>query len=457
MRKVIRLRRSIRLALFLGNLVAAVAISQATLATNVEAAAEKVKVAVGAFEGAKSGETRGAFIGALKKDGSYEVTDAEDLKYFAKPKATAEAAKGLGVDVIITGKLSKAGLKLKVVGADGKVLDEPEIKGTGGKLKGNVEKGAVASIESGVEQIAAQKAAAKQAEESKPAEEDGKADEEKTEEEASASTDNLGDAKGGLSPFDASAGLRAMHRTFAFKQTIAEVRPNEGFRQFLKYELPLGPVLFIDLDWFPASHFTTGAAEYFGLTGGFEKGFATNSVYQDGPNEISLKTNEQAFYVGPRLRIPIGQHMLGAAGTFGQHTFALDGDAAAPLMPDVKYTYVKASLDATFRFGDFSLGARVGKRFVMSTGALESAVWFPGSVKTQSLEAGASVGYRLASMLELVAGFDWLRYAFDFNPVTRRAGLESNVAGGAVDEYLSGSLALRFHIPGEREKAAAAQ
>jgi hypothetical protein len=457
MRGLGSLRRSIRVGLFLSQLVAAVAVSQATLATDVHAAAEKVKIAVGAFDGAKSGETRSAFIDALKKDGSYEVTDAEDIKASAKGKAIAEAAKGLAVDVVITGKLSKAGLKLKVLGADGKLLDEAEIKGAGGKLKGNVAKGAVAAVADGVGKVAPKKEEAKPAEEeAKPAEEESTGDEEKKEEEVSASTDDLAGAKGGLSPFDATAGLRPLHRTFEFNQTIADVRPNDGFGQFLKYELPLGPVLFIDLNWFPASHFTTGPAEYIGLTGGFEKGFATQSVYQEGtPNEQALKTNLQQFYIGPRFRLPIGPHMLGATGTFGQHTFALDGDTAHPLVPDVKYSYIKAGLDGTFRFGDFSIGARVGKRFVMSTGTLKT-VWFP-SVKTQSLEAGATVGYRLVSMLELVAGFDWLRYAFDFNPVPRRGGLESYVAGGAVDEYLSGYIAFRFHIPGESEKAAASQ
>jgi hypothetical protein len=53
--------------------------------------------------------------------------------------------------------------------------------------------------------------------------------------------------------------------------------------------------------------------------------------------------------------------------------------------------------------------------------------------------------------LYLVAGFDWLRYGFDFNPVP--AGRTGYVAGGAVDEYLSGYLAFRFHVPGKGEKA----
>lgn len=449
------LRRSFRIGLFLSSLVTALAATQAGLSRDAYAAAdEKVKVAVGAFDGAKSGDARSAFIEALKKDGSYEVTDAEDVKGSSKAAAIAEAAKGLGVDVVITGKFSKGGLKLKVFGADGKALGDAEIKGAGGKLKSAIAQDGASSVADDIAKVAGKKKKEeKKDEEAKPAEEEDKPEEE-SKTEASVSTSDLSGG-GGLSPFDITAGLRPLHRTFAFHQTAADVRPNDGFGQFLKYELPLGPVLFVDLNWFPASHAMTGPAEWFGITAGFEKGFATSSVYQEGVQgqEKTLKTNEMAYYAGARFRLPIGDHMLGATGTFGQHTFALDGDSDKPLVPDVKYTYVKAGLNGTLRFGDIFVGANVGKRFVMSTGALKT-VWFP-NVKTQSLEAGVNVGYRLVSTVDLVAGFDWLRYAFDFNPVPRRATLESYVAGGATDEYMSGYIAFRFHLPGKAESDAA--
>ncbi|HXK16497.1 MAG TPA: hypothetical protein VNG33_01735 [Polyangiaceae bacterium] len=438
---------------------------------------EKAKVAVGAFEGAKSDEVRSAFIDALKKDGNYEVTDAEDVKASSKGSAIADAAKGLGVNFIITGKVSKGfGLKLKVLGANGKQLDEAEIKGGAlPKLKSNIEKTGVSSVADALGKPQKAKPSEdkkddKKDDEDKPAaasDEDKKDDEDKPAEDKPADSGSGGGQ--GLSPLDLTAGLRPMNRTFTFHQTIADVKPMAGYLQLLKYELPLGPALFIDLNWFPASHFMTGPAEWIGLTGGFEKGFAITSVFQEGtPQAKTLKTNEQAFYVGPRFRLPIGAHMLGLTGTFGQHSFILEGDEAGPLVPDVKYTYVKAGLDGLFRFGDFLVGARVGKRFVMKTGSLQT-VWFP-HVKTQSLEAGITVGYRLVSMLDLVAGFDWLRYGFDFNPNPVRCGpnspvhcavptqdTTSYVAGGAVDQYMSGFIGFRFHMPGGSEGEGASQ
>lgn len=455
------LRRSVRVGLFLSTLVAAVASSQAVLITDAKAdSAEKVKVAVGGFDGAKSGDARSAFIDALKKDGGYEVTDAEDVKPSAKAKAIAETAKGLAVNFVITGKVGKGSLKLKVLkGSDGKLIDEVELKGTGDKLKGNIEKSGASSVAPALGVSAKAAKEEPKAEEDKPSEEDKPAEEEKPSEGVSVSTNDAGDA-GDLSPLEITAGLKPIHRTFTFHQTLADVRPQDGYLQLLKYELPLGPMLFIDLDFYPGSLIGKGPLEWIGLTGGFEKGFATQSVYNEGKTaadpggaEKTLKTDIQAFYVGAKFRFPIGAHTLGAAGTYGQHTFTLIGDEGPyPMIPDVKYDYAKIGIDGMFHFGDFMAGARIGKRFVFKTGALES-VWFQNSVKTSSLEAGVTLGYRLVSMLDLVVGFDWLRYAFDFNPVEKRP---SYVAGGAVDEYLMGNIGFRFHLPGNAEKAAAA-
>jgi hypothetical protein len=454
-------RRPLRITLILSTLVAAVALPQAAQAADSKAdSSEKANVAVGGFDGPKADEVRAAFIDALKADGNYEVTDAEDVKPTAKAKEIADAAKGLGVKFVITGKVSKGfGLKLKVLGANGKQIDAADIKGGAlPKLKSNIEKTGVASV---AEALGKTKPKVEEKAEDKPAEDkpaDG--EEKKDDDEDKPAEDKPADSEGGgkgLSPFDVTAGLRPMHRTFAFHQTIADVRPGQGYLQLLKYELPLGPALFIDLNWFPASHFMTGPAEWIGLTGGFEKGFATQSVFQEGTAaQQTLKTNEQAFFVGARFRLPIAEHMLGLTGTYGQHTFELLGDENGPLIPDVKYSYVKVGVDGMFRFGDFLAGARIGKRFVTNTGALQK-VWFP-TVKTQSLEAGVTVGYRLVSMLDLVAGFDWLRYGFDFNPNPVRHAdplpakdTTSYVAGGAVDEYLSGYIAFRFHMPGAGE------
>ena len=82
-----------------------------------------------------------------------------------------------------------------------------------------------------------------------------------------------------------------------------------------------------------------------------------------------------------------------------------------------------------------------------------SKISFP-AVFTQTTENCLSGNYVILFLKEmpLVAGFDWLRYAFDFNPAPiRQAAVVSYTAGGAVDEYMSGFLGLRFHMPGQGE------
>lgn len=446
-------RRWLRLSTLLAALpLAACAVQAVFESAALAAPAYKPKVAVGGFAGDKKGELRDAFLAALRNDGSYELTDAEDVKSTDSTRAVADAAKAMDVSVVITGKVVGSTLKLKIMGADGRQLRAPELKGAGrAKLKTTIEKSAAASVAPGVDEATAAERA--RAEEEERAQKESEAARASVEAKADDDDESAG---GELSPLDVTAGLRAMSRKFKFHQGIAELRPNDGFASFLDYKLPLGPAVFVDLNWYPGAHFARGQAERIGLSAGYEKGFAISTVYEpEGAAKQTLSTNEQAFYIGARYRLPLGVHELGAAGTFGQHTFELEGDDAAPLVPDVKYTYLKLGLDGTMRVGDVLLGARLGKRFVTGTGSLES-VWFPGSVKTSSLEAGVSVGYRVMPAVEVIGSFDFLRYAFDFNPVRRRPGYESVVAGGAVDQYWFGSVGVRVRLPAASEAAPAA-
>lgn len=443
-----RLSRVVRLSLLLSSSLAA-AVAALAVSISEARAAEKKTVAVGAFEGPKSKDARRAFIDALKSDGGYEVTDAEDVKHTAKDKAIAEAGKNLAVSAVITGKVNKFNLKLKVRdGATGKMLEEVELKGgTLPKLKAKIEESAASSVEGPVSQSQGERAKQEEQAEEPPAAE---GDVDKPAEEATASSD---DTPSTLSPLEVSAGLRGVHRTFEFQDTIADLQPNQGYAQLPSYDLPFGPALIIDLEFYPGSFVSRGPAEWLGLTAGYAKGFAIETVYnKDKKNaagesiEQRLSTNLQEFYVGARFRYPLGVHQLGLSGVYGQHKWLLKGDEASALAPDVKYGYVRVGLDGRFGFGDFWAGVHVRKRFVTSTGSLEDD-WFP-STKASSLEAGLVAGYRLTDQLDLVAGFDWLRYAFDFNPVPPRPeNQKSIVAAGAVDQYLMAHLGLRFHLP----------
>jgi hypothetical protein len=249
------------------------------------------------------------------------------------------------------------------------------------------------------------------------------------------------------SPFDLEAGLRAVNRNFSYKDTPADLFPNKGYPVLVPFRLPLGPALFFDGNFYPGALATSGAAAHFGLAFGYELNFATKAIFAQGsPIERTLHTQASQFYLGARARIPFGAHELGLLGAYGQQKFLLTGDENAPLAPDVHYKFVRLSVDSRFRFDNISFGAHIGTRLVSDTGGLRTD-WFPNA-KAKSIELGMFLGYRLSRAFDLVAAGDLLRYGFDFNPIPPQTDPWSKpVAGGGTDQYITGSLALRYHVP----------
>jgi hypothetical protein len=67
----------------------------------------------------------------------------------------------------------------------------------------------------------------------------------------------------------------------------------------------------------------------------------------------------------------------------------------------------------------------------------------------RALDAGLTVGYQVSPMIAVIAGAEFLRYGFDFNPLNPADPKTLKVAGGAVDQYLGGILGARFTLPGQ--------
>jgi hypothetical protein len=242
-----------------------------------------------------------------------------------------------------------------------------------------------------------------------------------------------------------SAGPRVVHRNFDYNDPLADFQP--GAARPYAYKLPLAPAPFIDVAIYPLAFAGRGFMANLGLVGGYEKLVGTTTVVESGtPTQSTATTSGQQFFVGARGRLPLGEHELGVGVAYGKHSFHVSDHPAGPQdpgVPNVDYTFVRAGLDGRLNLGAVSLGARLGTRLVTNTGSLGQD-WFP-STKTQSIEAGVQLAYHLTPMFELVAGADFLRYAFNFNPV---APTNPVIAGGAVDQYISGWLALRVSILG---------
>jgi len=279
---------------------------------------------------------------------------------------------------------------------------------------------------------------------------DGAKAEENSKGEAAPSMPPSAIAVRGPSPLELTAGLRAVHRDFSYHDTPAERFPGRGLPEPTTYKLPLGPAVFIDGAVYPLAFGSRGAAAAFGIAGGYEQNFATQSVYGASASDAGkLTTHASQYYVGLKGRIPVSVHELGLLAAYGRQVFDLGAHATTPhgeQVPDVAYRFIRLSGEARFRLGDASLGFHVGTRLVNDTGGLERN-WFP-HVKTQSVEAGLLAGYRLSASIDFVLGVDLLRYAFNFNPIPNTANpYTAVIAGGAVDQYTSGWLGLRFALP----------
>jgi hypothetical protein len=252
------------------------------------------------------------------------------------------------------------------------------------------------------------------------------------------------DGSGGPAPlaFVLSAGPRVVHRTFDFHDPLTNYNP--GATKPYSYSLPAGPAPFVDLALYPGAFAGRGIASQIGLVGRYEKLIGTKTNFDQG---VSLSTFGQEFEVGLRGRLPLDANELGVTAAYGKHSFHVTdtdpGPTASAVVPNVDYTFVRLALDGRLDLGAVAFGARVGTRLVTSTGAL-GETWFP-KTKTNSIEAGVEGAFKLTPVFSIVAGVDFLRYAFNFNPVPTSNAV---VAGGAVDQYISGYLALRVSISG---------
>jgi hypothetical protein len=233
-------------------------------------------------------------------------------------------------------------------------------------------------------------------------------------------------------PLKLSGGGGVVSRHFDYTDDL--------FSALRNYELDAAPLFFLRAEWYPLAHDGDGDLANFGVTAGYEHVFPPTSLTRNGRR---FDTRSNGWFAGLRGRVPLDAHELGFVGGYGRQEFEVEGDDAAPLVPDVTYEYLRISAEAELRFSEFVLGLEIGKRFVLATGELETEAWFP-HVTPDAVDLRAYVGHALASELDLVAGVQLTRYFFSMNPQPD----DARVAGGAVDQYLSGWAAVVWRMPG---------
>jgi hypothetical protein len=445
----------------------------------------KKPIAVGTIAGKSGAKVRAAIFQRLKDSNAYEVTDAEDLKPGDKKATISKAAKAMQVKGVVMGRVSdKYDLTLLFYKADGKLVREVTIKGgTPEKLENavrnefNLLAGEALALSTGGKNLAEVKAPDEEiveeedeedpsAKEEEPKEEGEEEEEEPKEEEEDKGEDEEEEKKSkpskpGKDPLELRAGIRGYNRQFAYAGAQTELYP---------YKLGFGPALLFGGRIYPAAFFRDDFSGNIGLTAHAELGIATTTNYttnvagSTGQSVTELQTSAQEWNVGLIARFPLDAVELAGSVVYGAHTFVLKGDEGGsglpPLVPDVKYEYIRPGVEVRGRFSQVFLEAHVGPRILLSLHQIDLAgVWFP-EASGLGFDLGLIGGYSVLPFLDVVAGFDYLRYNFDFSASPKTPPVCANpastncnkVATGANDTYISGWLGAMVHFGGAAPK-----
>lgn len=465
--------------------------------------AAKKQVAVGKITGPNAAKVRVHLMKVIKESGWYDVADAEDLKPTDSAKRISKLAAALAMDGVVMGKVSpKLDLTLAIYKANGKKDAEVVIKGgslqklekaiddefegtlagpladaTGGykpdlkeapppemEEEPEPELGADAPEEAEAEPVEVEPADAEPAGAEPP--EEAPADEEDDEPKKS------GPTKAGRTPFELLAAVRGYSREFVYTDPVGQ-RDRRPFpegprpRNLVPYKLPFGPALKLGARIYPGAFVRDDIASYFGAVANFDFGFATSTDLEerqaDGSTKVTpLNTSTMAWDAGIRLRLPLGPVELGLTGAYGSHSFILYGDEGGaglePLVPDVRYDFIRIGGDIRARISKLLVGAHIAHRQLLSLQQIDlEYVWFPGA-KGRGLDFGLMLGWEVVPFLDVVAGTDVTRYGFDFNdvpPETPPCGVRGCrapvIAGGATDTYISGWLGVMLTLGGPKK------
>jgi hypothetical protein len=456
-------------------------------------ASAQPRVSVGQLEGKHSSTVRGAAVRALQKEDSVMLISKDAVAGTARrlgvtmPKGRKEISAALGIGAWVEGSVEREGktyvTNLAVIdSASGKTLgvmsyDGPSTKSLVKTIRAElwtdlgelIRSGKVPNGKKGAEppkEVAAVTAADESAdalaeeeeaeeleeEEAEPApavaseQDDDRVEETLADDTAPASDDNDTQSEeepagqsgeGGAVPFVLGVGLAGFSRDFVYNDNVSDLP---------LYDLGLGPSLLINANWYPAAHFSSGAAANIGLDLRGQIAFGLDSEVQDN---TSFPTSSGGFGIGVRGRVPLGSHELAAVVGYGRRTYSIgqvDSDDATgmhPYVPSTAYSFMRLGVDAHFALTQkFGVGLSLAFLPTFSTGTEE---WFENAT-ANGIEGEVKVGYSLSRSLEVNAAFALQRFGLSFNPTIEDAMAGKPIAGGAVDQYLSLALGMGWRF-----------
>ena len=177
-----------------------------------------------------------------------------------------------------------------------------------------------------------------------------------------------------------------------------------------------------------------------GLVADFAGTVAANAAHADGTSAVPSPL--YAYDVGLRERVRIGAGRFAPAfGLVAQYgglrQSFLDGGVIVAGLPSVSYEYARIGLDGEIALGPVAILVEGGYRAVGSSGYVGSRF---SRTSVNGFDAGAAVVAYLPRGFALVAGAQYVRFAYSFHP---QAG-DAYVANGANDELVVGRASLAW-------------
>jgi hypothetical protein len=235
-------------------------------------------------------------------------------------------------------------------------------------------------------------------------------------------------------PLAVWVGASLTNRSFRYHDDLfAALRP---------YELPIAPVVMLGAEWFPGAHADLGVLSGLSLRAEGELAIAVSSLAEDG---TAYPTDMGSVALGLRYRVRIDDLDIFADGGYRGVFFAIRdaGDRQRPDLPNIEIHAVRAGAGFRWDIGAGLFFTGQGAYLApFSVGEIGSAQWFPRA-SVGGVEGDLGLGLRVGDV-ELRALFAWRRFFYAMNPEPG----DRRVAGGAVDQYLSGVLTLTW-IPSQ--------
>tara|TARA_B100000609_G_C17218295_1_gene438185 strand:+ start:478 stop:1923 length:1446 start_codon:yes stop_codon:yes gene_type:complete len=239
----------------------------------------------------------------------------------------------------------------------------------------------------------------------------------------------------GETPLFLAVGTRMYTRSLTFQDDL--------YGKLNAYNLNFAPTISIDLEWYPAAHFTKGPATYVGLFGGVHYTVGVRSVQATAQGESVYEASALSWNVGITGKIPVGPVFLQPRVAFGGQSFDT-GASNNPnlLIPAVDYQTVRLGAAVKWNINStFAVRGSANYRIPLSTGELGSDTYFP-KISGGGLDVGAHLFIRIMPLLGVQVGAEYVRYFFAMN-------VEQNdplIVGGAVDQYINFDLRVSLHF-----------